>query len=295
MAKIHEGLLIYNIDIQGNDLNFSFKKLNLRVFHIGDLKQGIGLNIGDAIDYVVSFDELNIKKHWKTDIRLGVYHEFGLNRYQGIKLSSGLYDSKGLRLYAQGAYSLGINSSFNLKKSNFSYLVGAAKTYEKNRLRLKSKVEYRFYGWRFNKGFRNLKPSYRESRNLQGSYGGTIGNTVYPLYAYDRPFSQWAVYTEYEAYNRNISSFSLTGDLSYRFFRSFFIDLSVDINHLMLQGHENFTYPFYTSKLTWELSKGHQFSLLLTNKGMNLDVNYPTHYLHKQMQYGFSFTRNLNL
>ena len=292
-ASIHEGLVIYNIDVQGIDFNLSYKKLNFRIFHISDLKQGIGLNIDDAIDYILSLDRLKIGDNWHSDIRIGGFAEFSANRYEGVKLSTGFYNTRKLRLYTQGAITTGENSNGKLIKENMAILVGAKKSIKTKKIKIKGKAEYRFYGGRFNKGFKNTSPKYRKSNSGQ-TFGGTIGKTLYPIYAYNRTFSQWAVFTEYQTENdKNVSALSLTCETSYNLFSHLFIKLSLDINHILLENSKSFTYPFYTSSLIWEFMKGNYFSILATNKGMNLDVSYPTFYLFKKMNYGFSFVRDL--
>ena len=69
---------------------------------------------------------------------------------------------------------------------------------------------------------------------------------------------------------------------------------SIVLAHAMMaEGEKPFTYPFYTIGFGWEPVDENYLMVVVTNKGMNLDVNYPTFYLYKVPYFGLTLKRNL--
>lgn len=294
-ARVHEGLMMYNIDVTGNDFNIAVNKFRFRFYQINDLCNGIGLNIDESYDLILSREQMRISSKWTNDTRIGYY--FGSvdgPQYKGYTFSTGFYWRRVLHLYAQTAYSTRTSDRGLSNTKNYAFLIGGSQKITDNKLKMKNVIELRYYGGLFNDGFKSTRPTYRKSHD-PNSYGETIGNTIYPIYGYNRPFSQWAVFTEYQTSDRkNVGALTLRSDVTYNFAGDFVVNLSLDVNHIVLQKSTPFTYPFFTGGIGWEPRKGNLAMITLTNKGMNLDISYPTFYLYRHLRWGFIFTRELD-
>ena len=53
-------------------------------------------------------------------------------------------------------------------------------------------------------------------------------------------------------------------------------------------------YPFVTLKVGYEPFKNNKIAVMMSNKGMNLNKNYPTFYAYKEPFFGLSFSRDLD-
>jgi hypothetical protein len=285
--SIYEGLTIYNLDAQGWEVYMQWGHLRFTRCHISDVNQWIGLNIGDAFDHFLSLEGLPMLKNWKSDIRIGHYKYRG----EGLKFSSGFYTDRDLRIYIQGGHQTTGSSDDFIRKS--AGLAGIKFKRNKKAWAVATVLEIRGYGANFNQGYKNTSVSYRAwsdygiwlttdgygTGSADSYYGNTIGNNLYPLSLYDRPFSQWAAFTEYQG--KDIGALTLQIDGKYHFYKSFMCRASFDINHIYTQGEESFMYPFYTAGIGWEPRNNNYFMLGISNKGMNLDEHYPTFYLYK--------------
>ena len=65
----------------------------------------------------------------------------------------------------------------------------------------------------------------------------------------------------------------------------------MDINALYAEGLAPFVYPFYTIGLGWQPDERTNIAVIMTNRGMNLDLHYPTLYLYKHPFFGYTMTR----
>ena len=289
--SLYEGLVLYNLDVQGIDMSLSYRRLHFRLHHIGDLQRGIGLNIDDALDYMLSLESLPVEDKWLADLRLGYYHEYGGRNYEGLKASIGVQYNDNTRVYGQTALTTGWNYESGAGMNNMAFLIGAKHQGQSGRFSWQFKTEGRYFGANFNTGLKNTTVTYRQSRE-SGVKGHTIGNTLYPIYYYERPFSQWAVFTEYQS-GTAMSGISVLSDLSFLLGKGIYLDANLDLNHIRVDGEQPFTYPFYTGGISWKMSDKSKVMLLVTNKGMNLDVHYPTFYLFRDLNYGFMLKRSL--
>ena len=105
----------------------------------------------------------------------------------------------------------------------------------------------------------------------------TIGAHLYPAKYFLRPFSQWAVYTEYEGRDVQTLIFRCNGMFDLGSGLSVLTDL--DFNHLSVSNEDDFIYPFYNAGVRWTPADGVSLDITHTNRGMNLDMHYPTLYL----------------
>jgi hypothetical protein len=130
---------------------------------------------------------------------------------------------------------------------------------------------------------------YRQpAANSYETYANTVGDYLYPLRKFNTPFSQWAVYTEYIYHS--ICSLNLRGSMVKPLNKKLLLSLQYDLNYIRAKDNfdnlnpapkllSNFIYPFFTAGLSYKVIEEVEASFLLTNQSMNLDINYPTHYL----------------
>ncbi len=150
---------------------------------------------------------------------------------------------------------------------------------------------YRFYGGLFNAGFRNDDVSYREEAEDEeknddffdraandAGYANTIGRSLYSLQQLDYPFSQWAVFTEYQDL-KDVTGWTLYAEGRWRFTERFFLGGMLDLNLIVPEKIDAELYPFFSCTFGYEPYPGITAEAGITNRTMNLDKHYPTHYL----------------
>lgn len=148
--------------------------------------------------------------------------------------------------------------------------------------------ELRYYGALYNSfyympGLRYRDPAY----NIYSMYANTVGDHLYPLRKFDTPFSQWAMSTEFQWYDVFLAN--LTGNLQYRFDKKLGAFLDHDLNYIYAISKKtasphriSYLYPFFDGGFVYTPAPNMQLKASMTNKAMNLDLHYPTHYLLKQ-------------
>ncbi|MGM0484074.1 MAG: hypothetical protein ACQERI_05940 [Candidatus Krumholzibacteriota bacterium] len=276
------GLTIYNIDTQGNRFYLKWQNLRMGLTTIGDLSRTYDLNIGDVHYYSLGLEEFSLFDLVELSAETG-YHKL----YRGLldekidgKISFALelkrgnsfrfYSETGFREYSR-AYFDRIDQSANITGINYHA--------EKSRFVINVTAERRYYGRHFNEGFRSEDQDFNFRKNGISINHNTIGTDLYPISYYMRPFSQWAVYTEYQ--HRDVSSYILRGRCRYNLTTGLFLECFFDLNYMDVSSEDPFLYPFYDFALGWVPLESTSFSIGLTNRAMNLDEQYPTLYLLK--------------
>lgn len=282
--SIYEGLTIYNIDAQGVYAYLKWRNFRLWHSHIGDLSNGVGLDIEDAMDYALSIEDFDLSDKLLLNIQAGYYYypmrpkpaDDALKR--GVNVSIALTRKESLRIYSQLAIREVEDPAYSGIK-RCGHLAGCKYRYKNDKLDISLVAERRFYGRYFNWGYKNTGGGFRYRPNNAGSnlYGSTVGDYLYPLSLYFRPFGQWAVYTEYQG--RDVQSLIFRAEVRYGLPAGFFIDSYLDFNHIEVSNEPSFLYPFYDIGIGWEPVKGVYTRFGWTNRGMNLDRHYPTLYL----------------
>lgn len=289
---LYEGLTIYNIDVQGYRLYLKWKNVKLGVNHIGDMEYGIGLNINDQRDYIFSLEDLAMFDQMKIDARAGYFDYCRSDDYDlglpgnGMNVSIGLQWKEAVRLYSQvGIRRINDSSHGGIKRC--ASLTGCRVRGGLKMFDLGMTAEYRYYGRYFNRDLKYTGDCFLY-RGYDGYSGGcyswnTVGNYLYPLGLFHRPFSQWAVYTDYQG--RDVQSFILRADASCRLPGNCTVICNLDFNYLDVSGEDSYLYPFYDIGFGWTPVSGTSITLSHTNRGMNLDTHYPTLY---QLKNGIS-------
>lgn len=284
--KLYEGLTIYNVDVQGYRFHLKWRNFKLSLDHIGDLANVVGLNIDDEADYAVSMEDLPLGGRLKLNASAGYFEYIGSSDavnglpMSGMNVSAALRWNDKIRLYTQVGVRNVADPSFGGVK-RCADLIGLSYRDElKDKLDLNLTGEYRYYGRYFNEGH-----TYDGKCFLYRGYNGytacpswnTIGTQLYPLHAFYRPFSQWAVYTDYEG--RDVQSYIFRADASYKLPGNLALICNLDFNRMEVSNEDPFLYPFYTIGLGWSPAPGTTIALSHTNRAMNLDKHYPTLYL----------------
>lgn len=302
--RLDEGLMIYNIDVQGIQLKTALGKMELQATQYGDLYNGIGLNIDDLIAISIRRKFSNEKGH------IGVSWVMARPPYSPLKnfFDLNLFGRKewaNTSVYAQASYrpfEIGFAGKQSLWE-RAAFVAGLKTQKQGKRLRYEGTAELRYYGWQFNfihaaAGLRYRKPAAGQYE----MYANTVGDYLYPLRKFDTPFSQWAVFTEY--IGNNIGALSVQGKLAYRFSKKMEGSVDYDFNFIQSSLQENFylpsgesrrtsfLYPFFESALNYLPAENFKASVFLSNKAMNLDVTYPTHYLLAKPMLGLSVEAN---
>jgi hypothetical protein len=283
---LYEGLTVYNIDVQGYHFHVKGGHLKLSLDHISDLGVGIGLNIDDEADYAVSLEEVQLGGRLSLDASVGYVEYIGsfdaVNALpeDGMNVSAGIEWRNVARLYGQvGVRSAGGPSFGGIERTGD--LVGLSyRGAPTRRLALGLTGEYRYYGRYFNEGHSSDGSCFLY-RGYEG-YGtcarwNFVGPQLYPIHVFDRPFSQWALYTDYEG--RDVASFIGRADARYELPGGFMLACDLDFNYIDVSNEEPFLYPFYTLGCGWSPVEGTTIAVSHTNRAMNLDKQYPTLYL----------------
>ncbi len=307
--KLDEGLTIYNVDAQGFQLKIHRKKYTFSYTIYGDFYGGIGLNVDDI-------DALSItKKMGKNDNSfLGLSLNYNSKVLEGYRnnLLFNMFGHKNLnnaKAYFQIGYRPNKDGFASFRISNdiskkMAALIGITNEYKRKGFSILNTIEARYYGGIFNQGNYDYKLRYREpARDVYEMYGNTVGKFLYPLRKFDTPFSQWAVYTEYEG--DNVFSINFRGKLQQTFNKKIDANLDYDLNYIAAERNLKFPfstqsepslffYPFFTAGIFYKIIDEVSTGLILSNKSMNLDLPYPTHYLLSKPRFGISLIANIN-
>jgi hypothetical protein len=282
---LYEGLTIYNIDVQGYQIYLKWKHLKLKLHHIGDMEYGIGLNINDQRDYIVSLEDLAVFDQMIINARAGYFDYCKSDEYElglpgnGMNVSVGFQWKETVRLYSQvGIRRINDSSHSGIKRC--ACLIGCTAGGGLKKFDLDLTAEYRYYGRYFN---RDLKYAgdcflYRGYDGYSGCFSwNTAGRYLYPLGLFHRPFSQWAVYTDYQG--RDVQSYIFRTDASCRLPGNCLVICNLDFNYMDVSNEDSFLYTFYDVGFGWAPVSGASITLSHTNRAMNIDTHYPTLYM----------------
>ncbi len=305
---IYEGLQIYNMDYQAIDIYIKWSKFRLRYHQIGDLSNYIGLKIDEVFNFILSAEDLKLTENYNANLQFGLASVNKIGHGSDPNLTTPQFNcsanvrKENLKLYAQYTHRDMDEPVSVIDESGF--LAGISYNLKKSKFTLNTNAEYRFYGKELNRGYIDKDTHYRGGINYYDSlgrvkykiydgYDNTIGDNLYPLSFYQKKFSQWAVYTEYQ--NKNVNAFNFTAEAKYRIYNDFYAKADLDINFIKAETLDLFCYPFYNIGIAWEPADRTSILLSLTNKGMNLDKHYPTFYLYDSPQFMLSVVYDISV
>jgi hypothetical protein len=264
-------------------LKFTYQK-------IADLQYWIDLNQGDGNVYSVALDSIPISNNVAVTAEYAFSIPTGVVPYQSSVLPHGLSDeeSRSQSFSVRATSSLGVSlyGEYGLRniqaEDNTAFLGGVSYHTNLPRFSLDAHAECRYYGALINHGFYHPTYSYTDTNGNTQYYTttnqyGLGGGFLYPLPLYDRPFSQWAVFTDYQ--DLNVSGLTLYIDTKVPIYSGLFFKGVLDWNRIVAKGQSPFIYPFYAWGFGWQPFEGAYFLYGFTNRTMNLDRAYPTLYL----------------
>ncbi|TAL67233.1 MAG: hypothetical protein EPN82_14760 [Bacteroidetes bacterium] len=292
--NLYEGLNMYNIDVQGDNWYFKWRNLKFEYNKIADLLLGIGLNMDDANDFIFSLENLEFAYNFFLTLKYGFYSYNAFivplddKNNDGNTFSAGISYKDFIRLYMQYGKRNNDNTGYSSGESS-AFLLGLNVKYTDNIFNVFAKSEYRSYGKFYNLYYYNQNIYYRDTSRR--TYSNNVGPELYPLYYYDRKFSQWAVFTEYQG--MDVICLTLQFDSKIYLIDRFYLYANLDINSITAGSYEPFTYSFIDYGAGYEVMKDNFLAIGITNKAMNLDNSYPTFYQYAnsviKMELGVSF------
>jgi hypothetical protein len=297
---LDEGIMIYNIDLQGTRVSLRHHNSRIGLTIYGDMSNAIGLEVDDlkalSYEYLFNNDSARIGASWVIAAPPG--HRAKYHTY--FNLFGRTTTRNGIGLYAEFSYNTFVKGIFEGLRSfhkMIGVVAGAEHTMEKKRLWLNNRIELRYYGATYNLLHHDFNFRYRDSANNDlEMYGNTVGEYLYPLRKFDTPFSQWAVFTEYIGHTMGAAA--INGEFGYRIHPKLDWRLAYDLNAIWSRLDETFdagplkkrtsffVYPFFKAAVSYTPLKECHFTMFITNKSMNLDLSYPTHYLNRRVFWG---------
>lgn len=291
--RVDEGLQVYNIDVQGMKFQADLGSFRFQYNLYGDLSNGIGLNIDDlqAISVSKKIPGGLIGLSWM--IARPNYAPLR-NNYSINFFAERALGNEDTKLYGQiGFRPLSMDPNFFRPKAyqQTALLAGIKTKKESGRLRYAIQGELRYYGFAWNFNYFDNARRYRDSAyDIYTMYANTVGPYLYPLRKYHTPFSQWALFTEY--FDSEVVGANLMAKSAWRLSQKFDAFLDTDLMFLYAyldpalvyapEMTSAFFYPFFDGGIAYHPAPNTTARLSLTNKSMNLDVSYPTHYLFKK-------------
>jgi hypothetical protein len=295
--RTDEGLTYYNIDIQALVVKIGYRNFTYEHLHVADLVYSIGTNIDDAVSHYVYYhtNATGSGSYWRFgvgyDINDQVYGPVYLYLKNFYNLSAAKIIDSTARVYMQLGH---LDGSSLVKANTFAFLAGMEKRISNRNFKLYGRVEFRYYGNDFKSGFYNSNVYYRSLNSgiFPNGYGNTIGTNLYPMKNYERPFSQFAVFTEQRLNPYSVYGATLYLNAAYRVYNELFFELDADINYIGwflpqnnieddVNKSASFTFPFFKAGFYFEPAKNLKLFAGITNKAMNLDNTYQTFYLLK--------------
>lgn len=287
--RLNEGLTLYNMDVQGLLVGIEVGRFTFTSSRMGDLVRGYGLGIDGLTDYQLAWNGPRLGSSLQLEVKSGIQNMIGFPATGGNQIiptiAVALYNQR-FRLYAEAGYR---NTIFS-HAQNSAAVLGFTGRIDEGRFWSEWRAEYRYYGGGFNHQFRNEQTThYRDIDRPAGS--NFIGDSVYPLEFVGRPFSQWAVFAEYD--KPWVQGISIAGNPSLRLARNVRVFVDVDVNVVVAHGEQAFCYPFYNAGLKMNVDRQSFLTLSLTNRTMNLDKHYTTYYLLEAPIFQFELRRIL--
>lgn len=295
---LEDKLLFYNVNKHGLDLDLSWKSVGFRLTYYPDQTNGIGLNVDE---YASISPYFQINKNLKYGIGLLFMERnnvSNLNKPPFLVRQTIRFDKNRYSFYLQGimrltssqyVYNRVILNASGIDK--FAFILGTKMEVKYKKLSVTSAANIRFYGKVFNIGHMNRTVTYRDTTKNE-LYANTVGNNLYPIDYYSSRFNQWAVSTEYQ--NRDILNVDFTAKATYTITPKYALVADVDFTRIYAENLPAFSYVFYDLGFTYSFSQNIYSSIFVTNKGMNLDVHYPTFYLYKHPYLGLKVVKTLD-
>lgn len=294
--KRGEGLYLYNLNCHAENLRIQIlPNIAFEGFHIGDLTNGIGLGLDEVYQGSIILESAALSKNaakWEIQLALTQWKNSRNNNYRNFRnpetttflpeLTANLSMNAYSKIYAHLAFNA-VNKPYQIDSAVYynprnidkvAGVIGINWQKKTEKLTIETVAEARFYARAFNFEHRDDGSFFRGER--WASYNQTIGQNLYPLESYDRPFSQWGVFTEYD--HKNVGGLTFRTKGNWHLKNAWHLYFDIDENLIFADGEKPFNYLFMSTGLNYKFRKDIDAGIGLTNKGMNLDVFYPTFY-----------------
>lgn len=292
--KLNQGLQVYNVDVQAMLVELEYENYHFKIVHMPDHSRGIGVGLEELFSFNLGWRQKQHRFNFAYEFNSNVPYNFAspsiplINTYYThLSFDYEWQWSPDNRLYFQLG-SRRINEQYALNSS--AIVAGAEMLYTSNKIKWTIKPEIRYYSSLYNLGYYTPYVLFRDN-STQLDYANTVGRYLYPLKNYNYPFSQWAVFTEYQ--EQDILGVGLNTDLNIQLGRK--TGMSINGDYLGVDSDAGFfSYFFYTFNLYYEPVKGMYLKGLLTNKTMNLDAHFQTFYQTKIPSIGLELRKDLD-
>jgi hypothetical protein len=266
---LYEGLTFYNLQgTQSWIFKVGYGPVYLKHFGLSELEEGIGLGIGDLYDYSLGVENvpLGARRAWTLDLKLGYSDNRGARDGDFVNYAARVTYADRLDVYTQWS---------TREEEGRAFLLGIAReTITTDRFLFAVRVEFRRYSAAFNEGF--INNVYYCDPEEPARFTNSVHEVFFPLIAYEHPFSQWAVFAEYQG--RSVRGFTIQETFQYRLWRNAYGKVDADFNWITAEDQRTFLYPFYVLGLGTRPGGGVEVFLEMTNRVLNLDKHYPTLY-----------------
>ena len=283
-AQLNNGLKIYNLDYQGINFKISHRNLYIEYHQIGDLSNGIGLELEEYVQISLGFENERLAVKFSPSRNLSG-NNFKYEDYWGADISANYFFNETDEVYFQ--YGHRFFDGFNLSQ-NGAFVLGAKySVIYNNTITWDVNPSLRYYSANYNEGHYN--PGFTHRDPTKGYYSNTAGRFLYPLRNYYYDFDQWAVHTEYQ--EENIYSLALKTNLDWKVRKRFGINTNVETLSIRREA-AFYTNYFYAIDFYYTVRKDFRFGILVSNKTYNLDASFPTFYMMQEPMVGFHLKLN---
>lgn len=291
--RLNQGLQVYNVDIQAMIVRMKYEDWQFQIVHLPDHSRGIGV----ALEELFSF---NLSRFFE-DHKINFAFELNSNSpYQDPLSSTLLPNQYYTHLSLDYEYQLEDIGKFyaqigarkfdtNFNQEAIAFLVGADLELQKEDLSIQLRPELRYYAKNYNLGYYNPTALFRDN-SISTHYGNTVGRYLYPLKNYDYPYSQWAVFTEYQ--NQNVLGYGLNVELDKKLWNNFGVRFLADFLGIRADESNHQTF-LYTWNIYYEPTDDLYIRTMVTNKVMNLDAHFQTFYQLKHPALGLELRKTL--
>lgn len=280
--RLYEGLYIYNMDTQGSNFFIQWKYFKLEYNKIADMYAWIGYNINDINDLILSLVDYTIFDDFVINYKIGQSQILGVFALENsIVTNYSLSISyKPYELYAQS----GFKKEEGSKNIYDAYLIGFKGSNDLfgNTLKLNYNLAYRYFESGFNNNHYNSNQNYLESNG---------GASLYPIHLFERPFSQWATFTQFQG--QGINGITLQLKARYNFYKDFYAVINLDYNWLNMKN-ENRLYDLFQYGLMYQPIQDAEFFAGVINYDMELRKAFPTFQLYTEPRMSLEAKFKLN-
>jgi hypothetical protein len=271
-ARAGAGLVFFNLPAFGLDYAIHWRRWRFQYIQYNDFLEWIGLNYDEPRMFWLSRAETP-QLEWGAGARLEALQFRDWSPSFWLRWRA----SESLGLYAQYELRPDAAARGHHWQSRSGALLGGSWEGQRGRLQHRQRLELRYYGSGFNQGWQRPHHYFRD--------------VFYALLLFDRPYSQWPVFTEFQG--RHTGALSWQANLDYRLHQRWRIWLESDLNLLGVQGEQPFVQYLYTAGIGLRLNEEVDLSFIITNKGMNEHVFFPAFYQYRYPFFGYRVSRRL--